>query len=60
MYNIYSTAKKKAYFFVSCFESAFLMLCDCKSSVVILGGAMGLSVVCDCGISWSYSLAVLY
>ena len=34
------------------------MLCDCKSSVAILGGAMGLSVVCDCGISWSYSLAV--
>ena len=30
------------------------------SSVVLAHGAMGWSAVCDCGISWSYSLAVLF
>ena len=28
----------------------------CKCPVVLPHGAMGWSVVCDCGISWSYSL----
>ena len=31
---------------------------DC--CVALSRGAMGLSAVCDCGISWSYSLTILY
>ena len=30
--------------------------CDCKCSVVLPFGDVGCSAVCDCGISWSYSL----
>ena len=33
---------------------AFLVSCDCY--VALSHEAMGLSAVCDCGISWSYSL----
>ena len=29
---------------------------SCDGCVALLRGAMGLSAVCDCGISWSYSL----
>ena len=29
----------------------FLMPCDCKFSVALPNGAVGLSAVCDCGIS---------
>ena len=39
----------------SCFALfVFLVSCDC--CVALPGGAMGLSAVCDCGISRSYSL----
>ena len=35
-----------------CFVSiVVLMYCDCLCSVAILHGAVGWSVVCDCGIS---------
>ena len=36
----------------------FLMSCDCHVTVSVqsLLSAVGLSAVCDCGISWSYSL----
>ena len=33
--------------------------CDCCCSVALPDGAMGWSAVCDCGISRSYSLALL-
>ena len=33
---------------------AFLVSCDCY--VALSHEALGLSAVCDCGISWSYSL----
>ena len=33
---------------------AFLVSCDCY--VALSHEAFGLSAVCDCGISWSYSL----
>ena len=36
-----------------------LMLCHCYCSVNLRCGAMGWSVVCDCGTSWSYSLYLL-
>ena len=39
-----------------CALIAFLMSFDCKCFVSLPHGAMGWSVVCDCGISWSYSL----
>ena len=35
----------------------FLVSRDC--CVALPRGAMGLSAVCDCGISWSYSLLIL-
>ena len=34
----------------------FRMSHYCKCSVAFLHGAVGWSAVCDCGISWSYSL----
>ena len=34
----------------------FLLSCSCHS-VSLPRGAMGWSMVCDCAISWSYSLA---
>ena len=37
----------------------FLVSRDCYSSVALPHGAVGWSVVCDCGISRSYSLAFL-
>ena len=41
----------------SCFTVIVLFLsCDCKCSVSLPHGAAGWSAVCDCGISWSYSL----
>ena len=42
-----------------CFAlTAFLMSCDCQFSVALPRGADGWFAMCDCGISWSYSLAV--
>ena len=39
--------------------SLLLLCCECHDtgyrSLTLLRGAMGWSVVCDCGISWSYS-----
>ena len=32
--------------------------CDCKCSMALPLGVVGQSAVCDCGISWSYSLAL--
>ena len=32
------------------------MSCRCYRSVSLLHGAVGWSAVCDCGVSWSYSL----
>ena len=37
----------------------FLMSCSCQCSVAFSHGASGWSTVCDCSISWSYSLSVL-
>ena len=34
------------------------LCCACLCSVSLPRGAMGWSAVCDCGISWSYSLFV--
>ena len=34
----------------------FLLVCVCYSSKPLSYGAVGWSAVCDCGISWSYSL----
>ena len=36
-----------------------LMSCDCQCSVALPRAAVGLSAVCDCGISWSHSLFVV-
>ena len=36
----------------------FLVSRDC--CVTLTRGAMGLSAVCDCGISWSYSLTIFH
>ena len=36
------------------------MLCDSYCSVALPHIAMGCSMVCDCGISWLYSLTFLY
>ena len=35
------------------------MTCDSQCSVTFPHGAVGWSAVCNCGISWSYSLAFL-
>ena len=35
---------------------SFRMSCDCKCSVVLLHSAVCWSAVCDCGISYPYSL----
>ena len=44
-----------------CFAlSVFLMSCDGQCSMALPHGAVGWSVVCDCGISLSYSLAFYY
>ena len=32
------------------------MSCDCPCSVALPHGTVGWSAVCDCGISWLYSL----
>ena len=37
----------------------FVFLTSCYCCVYFPHGAMGLSAVCDCGISWSYALTVL-
>ena len=43
-----------------CFSLAvFPMSCYSKCSVALPHGAVGWSAVCDCGISWSYSLTLL-
>ena len=34
----------------------YFMSCDCLCSVALPRGSVGWSAVCDCGISWSYSL----
>ena len=34
----------------------FLISCGCYCSLPLPHGAVGRSEVCDCGISWSYSL----
>ena len=50
---------------LSSFTIISLLLCSCCAVMWYLGseslphGAIGLSVICDCGILWSYSLAVL-
>ena len=42
---------------VGCFTIiVFLMSCSCKCSVSLPCGAVGRPTVCDCVISWSYSL----
>ena len=42
-----------------CFAFIVLrMSCYCKSFVTLPHGAVGWSALCDCGISWSYSLFV--
>ena len=33
----------------------FLLSCDCKCSVSLPHGVVGLSAVCDCGIFWTLS-----
>ena len=35
----------------------FLVSCDCYCSVALPHGDVGWSALCDCGISYSYSLA---
>ena len=41
-----------------CFASVlFLMSCGCWHSVALPRGALGRSVVCDCGNSWSSLLS---
>ena len=43
-----------------CFTlTVYLMSYDSQCSGALPRGAVGLSVVCICGISWSYSLAFL-
>ena len=43
-----------------CFAlTVFLMSCDTQCSVALSHGAMGWSAICDCGISWSNSVAFL-
>ena len=37
-----------------------LLLCWIMCTGCLSGDAVGLSVVCDCGISWLYSLAFLH
>ena len=37
-------------------ENVFLLSCGCLYSVFLPRGAMSWYVVCDCGISWSFSL----
>ena len=32
------------------------LICDCYCSLTLPHGAVGWSAVCECGISWSYSL----
>ena len=44
---------RKAYCFA---VIVWQMFCYYKCSLALLHGAVGLSAVCDCGISWSYSL----
>ena len=39
---------------------AFNMPCRCYRSLILHRGAVGWSVVCDCGISWSYSLTFFF
>ena len=41
-----------------CFAK-FVLLVSCDCGVALPCGAMGLSAVCDCGISSSYSLTIL-
>ena len=38
----------------------FIFLLSCDFMFALSRGAMGWSAVCDCGISYSYSLAFLY
>ena len=38
----------------------FLMSYDSHSSVTLPRGAIGLHALCYCGISWSYSLAIVW
>ena len=48
-----------------CFLSLFcniglsLLMCDCVCSVSLPRSVVGRSVVCDCGITWSYSLVLI-
>ena len=51
-FAIISPGKRASYFNVI----VFLVACDCLYSLPLPYGAVGWSVVCDCGISWSYSL----
>ena len=41
------------------FSCVFLFSCGCLCSSFLPRGAVGLSVVCDCGISWVFSPAFL-
>ena len=38
------------------YSNCILMSFDCKCPVSLPHDAMGCAAVCDCGISWSYSL----
>ena len=51
-FAIISLSERAAHFTVI----VFLLSCGCYCSVFLPQGFLGWSAVCDCGISWSYSL----
>ena len=50
---LFSAEKERAGCFILI---VFLLSCGCYFSVSLPYSVLGLSSVCDCGISWSYSL----
>ena len=50
------TEEEKAGCFISII---FFLSCECLCTVSLPLGAMGLTVVCDCCISWSESFVIL-
>ena len=62
LYNLSSfviimMGKKRAGYFTL---FVFLLSCDCNCSIALPHGGVGWSVVCDCCIARSYSLAFFY